>query len=178
MINLLEPSVRKALHLTYVLRVLATMLFLVAAAFFIGTVTLLPAYVLSLAKKSDAELSQASIAETLAKEEKEAPSAEIAALKEKLGILITNSVEGKLFSAVEVVTELRPAAITLSEIAYTAKEKGGELRIEGRSATRDELLSYQRELQKVRLFSAVELPISNLAKENNLEFAITLSGAF
>ncbi len=178
MINLIDRETRRALRLSYYIRLAAAAVTLLGVVFLIGAVSLLPTYIFSLSKNREATLAKENLDAILAAEEKEAPSSEIAALKEKLGVLSGSQSTGKLFSAVEAALGVRPSGVRVNDISYTKRDQGGELVVVGIASTRDALLSYHKELKKEALFSSVILPVSDLAKDSDVDFILTLTGLF
>jgi len=177
MINLLEPSVRRALTLQYQFRRAAALLVLLSVALLIGAVSLLPAYLVSKAKEAEVALSAGALEESLAVREKNALSIELSALREKLNVLEQDP-PGTLFTSLSAALAARPSTVSLNSFSYAKKGVEGELQITGVASTRDGLLSYQKELQKNSLFKKVDLPISNLAREREIDFIMTLGGSF
>lgn len=177
MINLLEPSVRRSLNLRYQLRRVAALLTLLAVAFLVGAGSLLPAYLLSKAKEREVSLSAMTLEESLAARGKNELSSELVALREKINALETDA-SAKAYEVLTAILVARPNSVAVNNFFYTRKGTTWESQVVGVAATRDTLLAYQKELKKNILFTDVDLPINNLAKEKEIGFTLTLSGNF
>ena len=72
----------------------------------------------------------------------------------------------------------KPKAIILESFVYDGKNSRktkDKITVKGFSKTRGELLAFIADLKKEGNFAAVDLPASNLLKENNIEFRVVIS---
>ena|GEM_PF-3612254 len=72
------------------------------------------------------------------------------------------------------ITERAPAGITLTAATITAE---GALHMEGRAATRDDLLTFQERLRTVPYLTEVTVPFSNLLLRERIVFSMDASVA-
>jgi hypothetical protein len=75
----------------------------------------------------------------------------------------------------DTLISLRPAGIRLNTIALDkADGKLWQIKLAGRSSRRSDLLEYVEDLKGSGLFKTVDSPFSNLIKEGDSDFALTL----
>lgn len=75
----------------------------------------------------------------------------------------------------EELTKLVPSDIHLTGFHYESKRN--EIHLSGWAPTRDKFLSFQEALEKNSLFDGVEVPLSNLLKQENINFDFILKPA-
>jgi hypothetical protein len=69
----------------------------------------------------------------------------------------------------------RVVGITLGEFDYTVTDAThGTISLHGVSATRDELVAFVKALQNSNTFASVDLPVSDLAHDTNIEFVLNI----
>src|SRR3989344_3730340 len=69
----------------------------------------------------------------------------------------------------------KTSSIKIDELAYIlGQENTAEIIIGGTSLTREALVSFVKALEDSKSFNKVNLPISNLAKDKNISFSISL----
>jgi Tfp pilus assembly protein PilN len=88
--------------------------------------------------------------------------------------------ETAIFKAINAALLPRSSAIILNSVNYKRGEEKvkSTLTITGIAAKRTDLTALRDSLKKDAMFTSVELPISNLAKETDVEFTMILSGNF
>jgi hypothetical protein len=94
----------------------------------------------------------------------------------KLRVINVNLASPKVVPIVKQIISSRTSGISLSKLSFVAT--GGNtavVSIEGVSKTRESLISYVSVLEKSKIFKTVDLPISNLADEKNIDFTINLT---
>ncbi len=82
----------------------------------------------------------------------------------------------KIVHYLNVVFLNKSKSILIDDISYVdTNEKSATLTVEGKSVTREALLTFVKNLQTSGAFSSVDLPISNYAKDKDLDFSIKLT---
>ena len=76
---------------------------------------------------------------------------------------------------VEPIISALPSGVTVSAISLGETDAGIKATVTGTSVTRDELLTFEENLEGVARFSVVDLPVSSLAKDTNINYSITIS---
>jgi Tfp pilus assembly protein PilN len=69
------------------------------------------------------------------------------------------------------MTQEIPAGITMTTISIDNQAK--ILALAGKAATRDDLLAYKKQLEKLTYFTNIDLPITNLTTQTDIVFQIT-----
>lgn len=84
-------------------------------------------------------------------------------------------VEPRLTPALRAVSEKRSGDIRLEAISYERREGSPLLKISGVAASRQTLLRFIDGLRADSFFAAVESPVTNLIKVQNVNFTLTLT---
>jgi hypothetical protein len=173
MINLIPPDAEKTVKREYLVRISSVWLYLFAAACVIVAVLYIPTYLLlsSQLKAYEGEFASVSIQ---AGEFKEAETA----LKNTNVIIdfLAKEERTPLFSTVlETIEGITPEAITLD--GYTLSRKNGALgalTVSGEAKNRASLAQFRSALEAHKLFKTATLPLSNLTKDKDIPFAISI----
>lgn len=174
MINLIPPSAQKEVKREYWTRVVSVWILLLASACVLLAVLCAPVYVL-VQSQLDAfsqEYTQASLEnESFAKSE--------AAIKRgnAIAALLTQAEEDTTFSS--VIEELeKTAGAQVQIVEFTLARTDGKLQpivIKGVAESRLALTTFSEALETHVLFADVQLPLSNLAQNENVEFSLTVT---
>lgn len=74
------------------------------------------------------------------------------------------------------IFESKPAAITITQIAFTDRTSGQpQISLSGRAQDRESLTAFGRALESRVEFARVDLPVSNFAKESNIDFSMNIT---
>lgn len=177
--NLLPGTEKDLLKEKLKTKILALGLWLVSAAFVLGSIMLLPAYFL--ARGNFYKISSENFSSSVVN--KEESLEQILNLpeeiKNKLQILnflnqdfSASTLIGKV--ANEKSSEIKINSFSLARNQSFKEKQGLVVTISGFSASRDALVAFSDALKKLNLFSEVEMPVSSLTKEKNLPFTINL----
>jgi len=177
--NLLLPKDKKILYQEYLLRLAVVALAFLFSTLIAGIVFLSPSYFLSQAKEKvindQAEVAKASIAAR----EQEASSFVLVEARQKLELLATYKTQPHITEIFKAVVKGKPEGIQVIGLLYRERgEQGGEVVLRGVASRREILLSFKKALEEEPLFTAVILPISDLAPDQDIEFTIRLNGSF
>lgn len=172
--NLLPTAEKESLKKGLRLRFITMTLFFTSASLLIGFVSLLPAYFLASNHLSDSYLSSVknddSTQEMLNLPEE---------INSKLKILQSSAGNVSVTDLFSKIINYLPKEITLNSITFTKKqnykEKNGTvISVSGISANRDSLVSFSTLLKESGSFSSVEVPVSNLTKNKDLPFSVSI----
>ena len=181
MINLLPPEERGRIKKEYRLRVIAVYTFFIGSAIFVGFILLLPAYFLTNVVVHDAEREATVLENSSESTKREEINAKLLLTKERLRAIAEGDIRTELYEVVQKVAAHRTKAITIRSFSYTrglTEEQPSSLLISGVADTRDDLLSFTQELQDDDFFEEVVLPVSSLAKDQDIKFDLDIKGAF
>lgn len=173
MINLIPSAAKRGILVEYWVRVVSVWLILWAIALIAAASTLLPAYVLISSQVSLHEES-ASVASQKVSDYETASVALVQASQQAR--MIVDEKEVMQFSTyMQLLESLQGEGITVS--AYTMeREKEGiaPIGIEGVAENRKALASFRDRLLAAKEVSSVDLPISNLAQDKDIQFSLTV----
>lgn len=173
MFNLLPQEEKIKIMHEYTYRVIVIFLTFLFFSFVAAAVFLLPSYVSSSFKKADLEL-QVSTAETNSKQNgTDLLRAELKLANQILKDL--REVPPSFYTDINDVITHKNSGIKIRDISLR-KDEGNPYRliVSGIAQRRANLTSFAQNLEKLNRFSEVNLPVSNFAKESNIEFQITL----
>jgi hypothetical protein len=181
MFNLLPYQDKYAIRSEYKKRLLVVALLFTFFVEIIGTVLLIPSLVISSARERELLDTRTALKSVTSEDEEGGTFA--TTLKEttdKLSFLSPAKNLATPATAIALSASVRPAGVHLKRFTYTVGKnyEGGTIRVEGSADTRDVLLLYKQALEREKLFTEVDLPISNFAKEKNIEFSVELTASF
>lgn len=173
MINLIPPSGYKTVRYEYYLRVASTIGMLFAGVFILLSVALIPMYVLL-----DAQINAFAIEQAQQMENEDAFTVadhEVNLAREMLAQLKRGE---DTPAPSEIITEVRavapPNIIFTNFIMNTSDGAMDKIQIQGQAPTREALANFKTALESSPRFGLVELPIADLARDENLPFAISI----
>jgi cell division protein FtsB len=177
MINLIPNEEKKKMARDFYQRVLIMFLVVFSFGVLVACASLLPAYLLSVEKKSlvDAKL-ETQKNETIPEPDQKS-MAIINDLTNKLNLIgkAQNNeydVSQKIIS--EIISQKIPG-IKITEIFYTEDPTSGKkVNVDGLASSREQLLLFRDALGADPLFKTVDLPISNFVKGSNIPFYLNL----
>ena len=173
MINLIPPIVRKAVIKEYWTRVISVFLFIISLVSFGIFVFALPVYVL-VSDQVDVYAQSASEASKRVAEYDLSAGALIRANQMAQKIFELREVD-RFTDAVTLLESLQSTEIFITSFQFErAQGKVGPVMIIGKAATRQALADFRDQLLKQPEISDVVLPISNLAKDKDIEFSISV----
>lgn len=173
MINLIPTSAKKRIVTEYWIRVISVWLMLGAFALLCGASLVYPAYTLI---TSQVEIFQTSAAEASQKVQDYQQTSTALVRSSQEARMIMNQQNTVPFSTyIDLVESMKGANVQLSQIRMSRSE--GELSpvvLTGVAADRQSLASYRDQLLEQSNIESVDLPISNLARDRNINFTITV----
>ena len=100
----------------------------------------------------------------------------IVSMNSKLGLINTILAYPEVTPFLDGIISNKTSAIKIIEFVYTSDGKTtGVISLQGISTTRESLVSFVKSLEKSGLFKSVDLPISNFAKNKNIDFSISIT---
>ena len=176
MFNLLPENLRKEIVKEYRFRLSIIIILFVIIIQLSFLVFLFPSWLTSFYKEKDFSARGDEADRSLLSLDISSTTAYIKSLNSTLSV-IDNSLDYPEF--VPIINEVlskKTTGIRLSSINYSADSKtAGTLNITGMSDKRDTLVSFVDKLKDVSYLKKVDLPISNLAKDKNIDFSININ---
>lgn len=174
MINLIPPEALKEVKKEYWIRVCSVWAMLVGTAFFIVAIFHIPVHQLLEAQKDSYQEAYANATEQTG----EFKTAE-ESIKNTNAVasLLVKKDEQIAFSAVlKTIDSLVQDGITIENYSFTRKGEGlGPIAVSGRADGRTSLTNYKNAIESNQLFKAATIPLSDLAKDKDIPFTITIT---
>ncbi len=175
MINLIPPKAKKSIQIEYWLRVLSVWFMVWSAALLLGIFILIPAYVLI---HLQVKVYSSSVKEASEKiVDYESVSKELQHASQQASKLLAGSEEPLMSEYVTSFKELESANISISSITLQRSDKGivGPAHIGGEAIDRKALAAFRDRLLAQPGITAVDLPLSNLTKDKDIQFSLTVT---
>lgn len=175
--NLLPQKEKTENRWNYFCRFSASLAGALLASSFIGCVLLLPSYILIKVKQAELKTNLVSL-----KNLREADGGEdvyriLEATDEKVNFLSSKSALS-LTMAIKKVIERRPAGVKIVGLSYQpqkdADNLSAKLSLNGVSNNREAIVGFVKKLQQEPSFSSINVPVSDFAKDRDIEFSLTL----
>ena len=173
--TLLPIPERKALRLEYRIRALIVLCFMASLAGLIGIAALFPAFM----RASAEERTQLDTVASLQKDKKDSGVSQIEAELSADNVLLKGIAgapdERRLSSIIASLVSAR-GSLTMSSISVSRLTGNGfSIVIQGISPTRDDLVAFKGRLEAMAPGNKVVLPVSELAKNTDVQFSIQLT---
>lgn len=173
MINLLSQENKDAIKREYSMRVLTIVTLFLLALTILGTAFLIPSY---LAVSTSEKIEREELDQLKAKRDPEfdALYGVVRATNAKLALFSEGEKKESLpLDILSPVLSTRGGTIMIDEIAYSGGDKK-ELALRGMAVSRDALLSYTQALESTGLYEKIDIPLSVLLKDINIEFNLSV----
>ncbi|MFA6338604.1 MAG: PilN domain-containing protein [Candidatus Paceibacterota bacterium] len=175
MLYLLPNSQKVILNKEYTLRFIVVVFMFMFATFLIATFLLIPSYRLLTTTEDVILESKNMILRSSSEKSNKNISLAISETKGLLTLLTSESENIKSTEVFEKILSSRPTGIRINTISFEEQKGGSSLvLINGISDNRSDLINFSQTLRKESGFSSVDLPISNLAKDKDIVFSITI----
>lgn len=176
MFNLLPENLRNRIKKEYRFRLAIVVLLFIILSQISFIIFLFPSWLISFYKEKDFMVKSDEISKTISALDVASTTSFIRTLNEKL-LNISDAMEYPLIIPIyNSILSVRSSSIRLGSMYYTATDSNSAVvTISGISDKRDSLVSFTESLRKIESFSSVDLPISNLAKDKNIDFTISIN---
>ncbi len=174
MANLIPPDAKKHVLIEYWIRVASVWMLLAAGCFLVFAILSIPQYVVVSSQLKVLEVEEAAMQEAGAGEYTIAVAAidranDLAKQLNKKSTLIPAT---ELLGAVEAA---QGSGVTLRTYSYSPKDGVvSEIRVRGSAVDRTSLANFQNALEDSPKFLSAKVPVSNLLRDKNLTFDITV----
>jgi hypothetical protein len=174
MINLIPPKGHTALKHEYILRVASVYAFLLAGVLVAATTLMVPTYVLISTQLTGARDEGNRMAET--KQKFDVAFGEIQEANTVMAQLRKESATVDISAVITEVVRVAPRGIVFTTFQATrAGTKLTEIQVQGTAENRVILASFKNALEASPLFSQAMVPISDLARDSELPFVVTVT---
>lgn len=175
MVNLIPPSAKKSVIVEYWLRVLTVWALILTVIAILFAITFLPVYV-SVDTKIDAYQESAALAsQKIASFE--SASKDLARSTQQAQLLLSSRNETSLSKIINLFDSLEISGIEFSQVNVSKVAGGGlaPVTLSGNARDRQALADFRDRLLAQDSIKAVDFPISNLAKDRDITFSITVT---
>ena len=173
MYKLLTEEEKVKVTSEYNLRRLAVIIFALCLVIIVTIVGFLPSYLLSVTRES-AALDRTKILETIEPHNKEELESWLKKINTELKTLSPKLDTDRPSEFFESILKEKSAGIKVSNLLWE-KQEVLVLTVEGVARTRQALINFETKLKQSGKFKEVALPISNLAKDEDIKFQIKLT---
>ncbi len=178
MLNLLTESDKQFVRRLYAGRVLIAVFSVSFIASLFGVISLLPPYFLIQSQARAAREQMALVEQSIAAKSDEATNPVLADARRKLTGLSAAVERAPIHSFFETILSLRIAPVHITGLSYETNAAGGAIHVLGVADAREPLTRFVKILAREGSFSAVDLPVSNLAENADISFSVSARGAF
>lgn len=179
MFNLLFQEEKENVRREYRRRLIVVSLWFLLAALLLGLILLFPSYFISASYEKKISAEYKAVKDSLRSENYEQLDSLLRETGKKLKILSPRKNIHYFHDVIAGLLRNRSSNIKISRITFrSGGENGGEAQIIGTANKREDLLSFNRSLEREKMFSKVELPISSFAKDTDISFSIKINGSF
>jgi len=168
--NLLPEKNKKEIRNEFILRLLIVFFVFTFFTITVYAVSLVPSYNLSVVKKTITMEQVNALKKSTGVEEEGSP---VDVLKnEKAKVVALNLVEQNIASEIiEKILAKKPQGVRITDIFY---EGGKEVVVKGNSSSRNILIGFVEQLELENRFEKVDFPVSNLVKDESMDFSINI----
>jgi hypothetical protein len=171
MINLIPPQAKKGIVREYWTRVVSVWFYTWSAALLGGVLIMVPAYVLINSQVSVYEESAKLASEKVATFED--VSKGLAASSLQAGKLVTSFRQSLISERISALRSLEKPGVTLSDFTIgRVDETYAPIQVTGTAQNRQALAAFRDRLLAQPDVASVDLPISNLAKDRDIQFSL------
>lgn len=175
--NLL-PEENKILFKKYYLRKFFTVLgILIFSTIAVGNIVLIPMYSIILSYKSDLSAELAAYLKKDADLAGSASALEIKKLNNRLNFVENYGNDKKLSVIFKDILDQKNSGIKITFFSYEKSKKQGDkdkVSLSGKAKKRDDLIVFENRLKKELVVGEVVSPVSNLIKDKDSDFSLTL----
>jgi len=173
MFNLLPKEQRKEIYTEYRFRMFILIFIFLIVTGIVAVFLLVPALFLSNSEYNE-------LLKNLDELKKETPELEnyqnlqvmVEKTNNKLKVLQSGKEQTPLLIWGKVTAD-KPAGVKIDSFSYSKNNEKTAVVISGKSSVRESLISFAKKLEAQETFENVNLPVSDLARERNLDFSIT-----
>ncbi len=176
MFNVLPDILKKEIAAEYRFRLITTVCFFVLCIQIAIVVLLLPPWMFTFYKEKDAQGQISFLQQSPDSQNAEALKNVISSTNHKINIIHTTLVYPEIVPLLNNVLLYKNEKVRINNFHYTTDGAGKvSVVVGGIATTRESLVSFVKKLQDSGMYSSVDLPVSNLAKDKDIEFRMTLS---
>lgn len=176
--NLLPEAKQRASRRGYFMRLAVVGVFLACGIIIAHAILLVPTYLYVVRDGVRAEQELRALASSVQSEEEKEVNARLKALNDNVAYLARLKDVPTASAAIRAVLAAPRRGITLTGFTFTpGKTNASKMTLTGRASSRDALREFNTTLAALPFVQSADLPISAYAKDTDIPFTITLTGA-
>ncbi len=176
MFNLLPDSLKSKIKKEYKLRLVVVVLAFVLFVQFSFLVFLVPTWVSSFYREKEAVSQSNEMNAFLSTLNISSTTSFVKSVNSKLSLINSSLEYPKVIPILDELLLKKTDFISLKGFSYTANATTtATLNLIGVGSSRESLVSFVKSLEEISFFKNVDLPISNLAKDKNIDFSININ---
>lgn len=178
MLNLLPEDQKKKVVAEYTKRIWATISLGAISVVIISATFLIPVYLMSHGTYADSLKVKRELEKQISISQKDTSAEGVKDIAATVSILKKYTPVDMPSRLIESVIKAKPGGISLARISYTPSQDSPDtIDITGKANTRASLVSFSKNLQADTDFSSIYIPISNFAREKDIDFSVKLLAA-
>lgn len=175
MFKLLTEEERYKVRREYIMRRAIVMLSAFILVLIVGVIGLLPSYVLSNARQNEVLERNRIISSSKQHEDNSDLEAWLVGINNELQILSPKLDTDRPSDFIDKILDERTSGVRITEFSWIKTKGGVTLSVSGVGRDRQTLIAFENSINSSGQFSNVVLPISNLAKDRDIDFQIKFS---
>ncbi len=176
MFNVLPENIKREIKSNYRMRLIVVCLLIIIVVQVSALVFMLPSWVSSYYRQKDVANRAEKMNQNLPAIDMTAIDSEIKSTNFKLKILTSTLEYPEIIPYINLILENKTNSIKLNSLTYTLpNQSSAKFNLNGVADSRDALLAFVKNIQNTGKFKAVDLPISNFAKDKNIRFSLDLT---
>jgi len=174
MFKLLTDEARQKVSEEYTLRRGVLTMLGVSAVLVVGSISLVPAYIISESHIRVAQARTEALKNSPTGEKRDELVSWLSVTNKKLKILSPNSQTSIPYESFIKVVSSKSTGIKIAELEWSKTDTDTLLVIRGNASDRQALLDFQSKLNDTKAFSKAVLPVSDFAKDKDIDFELKL----
>jgi len=175
MFKLLTETASGLIEKEYKSRRLVVMFFGLSVVFLIGSISLIPAFVLGRARLHEANLRNESLKLLPSSQDGFALEKWLADVNQKVSLFSKGTDQNKPYELFMKIIEVKPSGISLKKLGWLVDVEKLNIVVGGTAKDRQALLSFEAALNDTKKFSKAAVPVSNFARDKDIDFEFTVS---
>lgn len=173
MFKLLTDEARRKVSHEYALRRAMLAIAGLSVVLVVGIVALVPSYVISLAHINAAKERTIALQNSPTREKSKELVASLEGINLKLKTLAPGTPDMPYEYFLKVI-DVKPKGVKLNNFSWLKDKKSVTISIQGTANSRQDLLDFENRLNSSGNFSKAILPVSNFAKDKDIDFDLSL----
>lgn len=172
MINFLPEQYKRSVKKEYLLRVVSIFLMSIFIVFAIGSGFLFPSYIFSMYKNRVITDQLNRVNSPLSNNNDYFSKTQ--EINNEVKALINSNTTKSISDTLKLILGLRGSNVHIFQITVAKENSSSKISLRGLSETREGLIKYAKDLKNLNTFDSVDLPVSYLIKNSDVDFVINI----